>query len=139
MNQNAPNIREDVPFCITISVMGDPPNKQQKAYKRKVATLRKELKIAKKEILKSKLLSSDISIKVELFTQKIRYVRKGHDNTYIGDLDNIVSGICDELEGLIIKEDCQIKKIHAIKKNIENDADTMFKIHIKCCNELYLV
>lgn len=96
-----------------------------------MAPLYKELLKLRVQFLNSKLIRSDVSLKVELFTQRIRYVRSGYDHVYIGDLDNLVSGICDVLKGLIIVEDHQVKEIHAVKHTIEDDEDTMFKVHLK--------
>lgn len=107
---------------VLIEVEGDPPNKQLAAYKRKVTQLRKELSTTQTTELNSEIVKTPVSIEINLYSSKLRYVRKGHDNTYIGDLDNLLSGILDELQGSIIDDDSQIMEIIA-KKNIVDPAE----------------
>jgi Holliday junction resolvase RusA-like endonuclease len=67
--------------------------------------------ISKKEL--RSLIRSEIILTILLHYNTSRYKRQGYDNTYIGDLDNIVSGIIDFLKDKIIFDDSQIIEIHA--------------------------
>jgi Holliday junction resolvase RusA-like endonuclease len=115
---------------VFIEVEGDPPNKQQAAYKRKVEPLKEALVKAREDSLNSVIISDPVSIEVNLYTTNLRYVREGHDNTYIGDLDNLLSGILDVLEGIIINNDSQVKSIVAVKNVIEEEVDTRYTVSI---------
>ena len=78
------------------------------------------------------LISSDINIQIELYYRHTRYKRIGHDNTYVGDLDNIVSGICDMLKNRIIVDDGQITEIQAKRFIIPDSSfEEMYVIRIE--------
>ncbi len=95
---------------IQIEIVGDPPNKQ--GFKA-APDLIEKLKEIREHKLKSGLIDSDIKIDISLHYHHLRFRRSGYDNTYIGDLDNIVSGICDILKNNIIVDDSQITEIRA--------------------------
>jgi len=116
---------------VLIEVKGDPPNKQQAAYKRNITQLRHELSTIKKKDLNSEIAKTPVSVDVNLYSSKLRYIRKGHDNTYIGDLDNLLSGILDELRGRIIDDDAQVMEITAKKNIIDNAEQTRYTIFIQ--------
>ena len=54
----------------------------------------------------------------------------GYDNTYLGDLDNLVSGIVDELKETIIVDDSQLMEIKA-KINVIEESETRFSVIIR--------
>jgi Holliday junction resolvase RusA-like endonuclease len=116
---------------VLIEVEGDPPNKQQAAYKRNVTQLRQELSATQKKELNSEIVKTPVSIEINLYSSKLRYIRKGHDNTYIGDLDNLLSGILDELRGRIIDDDAQVMEITAKKNIVDNSEKTRYTILIQ--------
>jgi len=116
---------------ILIEVKGDPPNKQLAAHKRNVTQFRQELSKIQINELNSETVRSPVSIEVNLYTSKLRLVRKGHDNTYIGDLDNLLSGILDELQGRIIDDDSQVMEIKAKKNIIDDEENTRYSVLIQ--------
>jgi len=116
---------------ILIEIKGDPPNKQLAAHKRNVSILRQELSKIQINELKSKTIRSPVSIEVNLYTSLLRYVREGRDNTYIGDLDNLLSGIFDELKGTIIDDDSRVMEIIAKKNVIEDEENTRYTVLIQ--------
>ncbi len=116
---------------VLIEVEGDPPNKQLAAYKRNVSQLRQELSIIQKKELHSEIVKTPVSMVINLYSSKLRYIRKGHDNTYIGDLDNLLSGILDELRGRIIEDDSQVMEIKAKKIIVDTMEKTRYTILIQ--------
>ena len=110
---------------LSLWVDGDPPNKVAAAYRRNVELLREEL-----EKVKMKPIMGDVSILVDIYAEESRYIREGKDHLYIGDIDNLLSGIIDELKYKIIQDDSQIKKINATKNTSENN-QTKYNIKIK--------
>jgi Holliday junction resolvase RusA-like endonuclease len=101
------------------------PNKQRLAHERIVTPLKDKLERINKNELDSELIKGPVSLEFNLFMNMQRYVRQGNDNEYIGDLDNLLSGIMDELKNMIIKDDDQIMKINA-KKNIIKDEELSY-------------
>lgn len=116
---------------IKIEIKGDPPNKQLVAHKRNVTQLHKELSKIKNKELNSEVINTPVSIEINLYTSELRYNRKGHDNTYIGDLDNLLSGILDELQGSIINDDSQVIEIKAKKNIIDIHEKTRYTVFIQ--------
>ena len=116
---------------IQIEINGDPPNKQLAAYKRNVTQLHQELSKIQIQELNSEIIKTPVSIEINLYTSKLRYNRIGHDNTYIGDLDNLLSGILDGLQGRIIYDDSQVMEIKAKKNIIDNAEKTRYTVFIQ--------
>jgi Holliday junction resolvase RusA-like endonuclease len=116
---------------VFIVVKGGLPNKQRLAHERVVTPLRDKLVRVKNEELGSEVIKGPVSVEFDLFMTKERYLRAGNDNLYIGDLDNLLSGIIDELKGLIISDDSQVMKIVANKNIIEDEADTKYSIKVE--------
>jgi Holliday junction resolvase RusA-like endonuclease len=50
---------------------------------------------------------------------------------YIGDLDNLLSGIIDELRGRIIDDDAQVMEITAKKNIVDTTEKTRYSILIQ--------
>ncbi|MHA1410036.1 MAG: RusA family crossover junction endodeoxyribonuclease [Candidatus Odinarchaeia archaeon] len=109
---------------LSIWVDGDPPNKAAAAYRRNVEFLREELGKIKMEPI-----VGDVSIFIDIFTEESRYTREGLDHIYIGDIDNLLSGIIDEIKNSIIKDDSQIKHVNATKK-IHKEKQSKYNIVI---------
>ena len=107
------------------------PNKQRLAHERIVTPLKDQLERIQKNELNSKPIEGPISLEFNLFMTKLRYQRQGNDNVYIGDLDNLLSGIMDELKNVIIKDDDQVMKIIANKNIIDDEALSYYTCKIE--------
>jgi len=115
---------------IKIEIADEPPNKQTDADKRTIEQYHNELIRISKEQLNSKLVTGPISVEISIYTNASRLRRVGYDNTYLGDLDNLVSGIVDELKGTIIVDDSQLLEIKA-KINVIEESETRFSVTIR--------
>ncbi|MHA1972657.1 MAG: RusA family crossover junction endodeoxyribonuclease [Candidatus Hodarchaeales archaeon] len=106
---------------VIVKVIEDPPNKQAKAYARTCYDLRLKLKEIKKDKLNNKLIDGPVKIEIDISSPKYRYTREGNDNIYLGDLDNLIGGIIDELKGVIIRDDSQVRILSAKETNSDQD------------------
>ena len=115
-------------YMISLRIKGDPPNKQAASYKRNVNEIRKELLKNQSDY---EIIDSPVSIEINIYTSKTRYDREGQDNLYIGDLDNLTSGILDELETKVFKNDSLVLELLTKKNVIESADDTYYTVQIK--------
>ena len=116
---------------VFIVVKGDIPNKQRQAHERKGTQLVEKLELVKEQELGSKIIEGPVSLEFNLYMIEQRYVKKNNDHLYIGDIDNLLSGIMDELKGRIIIDDDQVMEITAKKNIIDDEKQSYYTITIQ--------
>lgn len=115
-------------MIINFKIEGDPPNKQGDKTK---PHLKEKLIEVQKNELKSEPIRSAVKISIFLYNNSKRYIREGQDNIYIGDLDNVINGICDNLKKIIIHDDQQINEIYAKRCVDETLKEGYYEIKIE--------